>query len=720
MEVKTGAQDRDKILAAVATIAETILKHTKLDAYADELLSCLGNAIEVSRAYLFENHRDEDGRHLTSQRYEWVAPGITPQIDSDELQNFSWNEAGFGRWVELMRQYQPVYGLVCEFPESERRILEAQDIRSIAVVPIFADDLWWGFIGFDDCHGMRNWTRTEIDALVAAANIVGAAIKRQKIETSLKQRECQQAVISSLGLEALTGMKLHPLFQRAAELVAEALGVEFCKVLELQPGNKVLLLKAGVGWKKGLVGYATVGTELESQAGFTLKSNHPVIVEDLRSETRFSGPLLLRDHGVVSGMSVVIQGTEQPWGVFGVHTRKPRIFTEDDINFIQAIANFMALAISREQTEKSLLESEARYRNVVDNLKEVVFQTDSEGRWTFLNQAWYEITGFSIDKSLGTSFLEYVHPDDREHSLEIFRPLMKGDKDFCRHEVRYLHKDGGFHWIEVFARLTLDNKNNLLGTTGTLSDITERKQSETAFQAIIKSTVWVTGEDFFTHVTQSLCEWLNAECAIISEIIRKGRVRALGMQLDGNIIEQYEYDLGGAPCGEVVNNGFQAYPEKISSLFPDDRDLLEIGAEGYVGVPLRDRHGRTVGILCVISRRKFELPPKTKEVLEIIAAKAAAEIERMHIEKSLQEEQNYSRQVIETARDAFVSMDAEGNVIDWNPCAEKMFGWRHEEIIGRSMAETIIPVELRESHTNKLKRYVNAPPAKAGGFGLRL
>ncbi len=135
--------------------------------------------------------------------------------------------------------------------------------------------------------------------------------------------------------------------------------------------------------------------------------------------------------------------------------------------------------ISRQKrTERALRESEARYRSVVDNVKEVIFQTDARGRWTFLNPAWAEITGFPVEHSLGTQFLDCVHPDDRQHGAELFERLIQRSQDFCRHELRCLRKGGGFRWVEVYARLTLDDKGGILGTSGTLNDVTERREAE--------------------------------------------------------------------------------------------------------------------------------------------------------------------------------------------------------------------------------------------------
>lgn len=127
---------------------------------------------------------------------------------------------------------------------------------------------------------------------------------------------------------------------------------------------------------------------------------------------------------------------------------------------------------------ESKMKTEEQYESVVNNIKEVVFQTDSKGLWTFLNPAWTEVTGYSIQESLGRNFIEFVYPDDRDKNMALFQPLIERKKDYCRHEIRYMTKDKSYCWIEVFARLTLDSTGNIIGTSGTLMDITKRKEME--------------------------------------------------------------------------------------------------------------------------------------------------------------------------------------------------------------------------------------------------
>lgn len=158
----------------------------------------------------------------------------------------------------------------------------------------------------------------------------------------------------------------------------------------------------------------------------------------------------------------------------------------DSLQLLKTFSGLITNAVKREETEKALSKSEEQYRSVVNNIKEVIFQTDAEGLWTFLNPAWTEITGFSLEESIGVNFIDFVHPEDRERNRQLFIPLINRQKDYCRHEIRYLTKSGDYKWIEVFARLTLKD-DEIIGTSGTLNNITDRKMAEKETEEALKS-----------------------------------------------------------------------------------------------------------------------------------------------------------------------------------------------------------------------------------------
>jgi GAF domain-containing protein len=150
----------------------------------------------------------------------------------------------------------------------------------------------------------------------------------------------------------LAGAGEAELLADAVRLVADNLGVEFSAILELLPGGAALLLRAGVGWRAGLVGRATLGVGRESHAGYAIETNQPVVIRDLKKETRFHPPALLREHGAKSGLSVLIGGDGVPFGVLGAYTVRRRRFTADHVQFLQAVANVIALAQRRREQER--------------------------------------------------------------------------------------------------------------------------------------------------------------------------------------------------------------------------------------------------------------------------------------------------------------------------------------------------------------------------------
>ncbi len=194
------------------------------------------------------------------------------------------------------------------------------------------------------------------EALVGVICVSSDMTARKQAEKSVRVHARQQAAVASLGQRALAGVDLAALFDEAVRLTAETLEVELCKILELEGDGYSLSVRAGVGWRDGVVGHARVSVGVDSQAGYTLGEYGPVVVEDLRTETRFGGPALLHEHDVVSGMSVVIACGERPFGVLGVHTREHRAFSAEDAHFLQAVANVLATAIQRRRAENERLQ----------------------------------------------------------------------------------------------------------------------------------------------------------------------------------------------------------------------------------------------------------------------------------------------------------------------------------------------------------------------------
>ncbi|MEX0617922.1 MAG: GAF domain-containing protein [Pseudohongiellaceae bacterium] len=175
-------------------------------------------------------------------------------------------------------------------------------------------------------------------------------------ERELKSRLRQQAALARLGQRALSDCDLQQLMDETARMVILALEADLSKILEVQPDRGSLLLRAGVGWREGLVGSALVDADRQSPGWYAMQSNEPVIVGNLRCETRFKPPQLLLDHDIISGLNVLVHIGGEPFAVLGAHTTRYRHFTDDDINFLQNAANILGMAIERERNEHVIRE----------------------------------------------------------------------------------------------------------------------------------------------------------------------------------------------------------------------------------------------------------------------------------------------------------------------------------------------------------------------------
>jgi len=171
---------------------------------------------------------------------------------------------------------------------------------------------------------------------------------------ALQQRIRQQEILAELGVVALQGKPFLELLNETVRLTAEGINAEFCKILEFIPADNRLLVRVGVGWHEGIVGRATVGSDLESPSGFALRTGKPVISNHLENEQRFRTPELLVEHGIRRAMNVILQGDGSPYGVLEVDSRSEGEFSQNDIAFLQGAANILGMAIEQQQYQRKL------------------------------------------------------------------------------------------------------------------------------------------------------------------------------------------------------------------------------------------------------------------------------------------------------------------------------------------------------------------------------
>ena len=207
-----------------------------------------------------------------------------------------------------------------------------------------------------------------------------------------------QSVLARIGSLAVSGAPVQEIMNEAVRLTTEALNVELCKILIPRESDKDLYLVAGIGWREGLIGTLTVEGGTHSQAGFAIHERQPVVVRDLRAETRFVPSRLLSEHGGIAGMSVPMMVQDRVYGVMGAHCKTVRDFSPKELEFLHSVANTVATVLERWRREETQLQL---YHRMFELVQDGVMLTDTQGALLEWNPAMERLTGWTRNEVIG-------------------------------------------------------------------------------------------------------------------------------------------------------------------------------------------------------------------------------------------------------------------------------------------------------------------------------
>lgn len=337
---------RERVLQAVSFSAEQFLRGDYWREQIGEVLARLGEATGVSRVYLFENHTTKDGRLVASQRQEWAASGIQTQIDNPQLRSVPYDEAGFARWREILSGGQVVHGLVDTFPPGERAFLRQQAIRSIVVVPLFVGHEWWGFMGFDQCQEDRRWSDAEIEALAAAADILGAAIQRQRSETRLRHSVARAQALVRTAERINERIDSRSVLDAICEEAARVLDVPASAILLPDQEKARFTIAAQVGLPASFT-QESASLSFSTFRQITGQAGKPTVIPDAQSMPHAHLRELAKTFEFRTAAVVELVYRQRLVGVLCVITvGERREFKEEDLGLLQGLANQAAQAIA--------------------------------------------------------------------------------------------------------------------------------------------------------------------------------------------------------------------------------------------------------------------------------------------------------------------------------------------------------------------------------------
>ncbi|MFS0514600.1 GAF domain-containing protein [Nostoc sp. UIC 10607] len=465
----------------VMAIAQRIRQSLNLDKVLNTTVTEVRQLLEVDRVFMYQFEPDYSGVVVVESVDDHCISALNTQVKDTYFMETHGKEYRQGRIQAIADIYTA--GLT----ECHRDLLIQFQVRANLAVPILQGKKLWGLLVANQCAAPRQWQMWEIDLLKQLAIQVGIAIQqsqlyeqvntelaeRKRVESGLRARVRQQAAVAKLGQLALANIDLYALMDEAVVLITQGLEVEYSKVLEVLPDQNTLLLRSGVGWQSGLVGNfkLELGGGNETQASYTLLSSEPVIVGDLAKETRFQGPPLLINHSVISGISVIIQGQKQPLGVLGAHTTRHREFTQNDIHFLQAIANVLAMTIERKWAEQKICEQAA----LLDIASDAIVVRNFQNQILFWNQGAERLYGWEAHEALGKNLEELLLCKESSQQLQAALTNVT-DFGLWQGELHKVTKCGKEIIVESRWTLMRDEAEQPKSILSVDTDITEKKQ----------------------------------------------------------------------------------------------------------------------------------------------------------------------------------------------------------------------------------------------------
>ena len=313
------------------------------------------------------------------------------------------------------------------------------------------------------------------------------------------------------------------------------------------------------------------------------------------------------------------------------------------------------------------------------SIDSAIVATDPGFRITYFNPKAEKLFECEAGDVIGRTVME-IHKDRGIKSQRLEDAIEKVAKEGEHCFSFSTLSSEGERLLEARISAVQDRENNTVGYAFISRDITEQRQVEQAIHTLMETTAGAIGDKFFETIVHRLSAWLHIDIALVGLLEGPGRVTTLSMQIDGKPVANTTYELENTPCNKATCSGYCFYPKNLTQLFPNNKTLDMLKAEGYVGVPLKNKDNQTIGILCGISRKELTLPKNAKEVLNIIAARAGAELERKLSEEKLM----LASHVYENTIEGIMVTDTKGRILSVNPAFTAITGYSAEEAIGNT------------------------------------
>lgn len=349
----------------------------------------------------------------------------------------------------------------------------------------------------------------------------------------------------------------------------------------------------------------------------------------------------------------------------------------------------------------------ANFRAMMENTNDFIYFKDRNHVLTGASQTLVGLcnSGERWTDLLGQTDYDLL-PEEYADNYYRLEKAVFGGEPVAHEDQRFLTKDGRHGWVNNRKYPIRDDHGEIIGLFGIARDITPQRRLETTLLAIANFVSQDHGERYFDALVEFATRQFEVNYAHIALLEPDpGRVRVVAGHLDGRPVDPgYVYALPGTPCENVLQGAHKCHSDHVQQLFPRDHDLVDLRARGYIGEPIVDGSGRSVGLIALVSRQPLSDPQDIAAGLRILAARAGADLAQQQSKQALrreretlwESEQRFRTLFESTPSIAVQGYDEQRRVIFWNRASEVLYGYSREEAIGRQLEDLIIPEAMRQ------------------------
>jgi len=422
----------------------------------------------------------------------------------------------------------------------------------------------------------------------------------------------------------------------------------------------------------------------ETFCGSTMKAGTPIGIEHI-GETDWKHHAGYSKLGIECYLGTKIMVGPDTYGTLCFVSKEPfdGIFSEADKDFLQLIARWIGTELERIQASENLEKNHAFLQAVLEGTNDTFSVKNLEGRYLMINSAGARLLGKPASKIIGKNDFEILSYQEALNQQQKDHDVLQSNQSKTFEDL--ITKSDSSQTYLTTKSPFFDSTGNVIGVFANARDITDRKNAEQALQSIVEGTGSVSTRDFFHTLTRALAQCLDIKYVFITEWAGTGqtKLQTLSFWNTDKIADNFSYDLDQTPCELVMSGQVCFYPQDVQSFFPKDQDLRHRGVESYLGIPLYNSLGKTIGHLVAMDEKPMPMDTDSIPVLKVFAARAAAELERKRAEDELLRSEERLRQVIDLVPHFIFAKDKTGRFILANQAVANVYGTTVQTLIGK-------------------------------------